>query len=76
MDLLLSKFIPKTTLGTLNCLSVSQFLEVNGLGFMFVLVLQDKLIYTQEAIMDLFLEIKKLKENKVYLNQIKKIKYF
>ena len=76
METLLSKFIHKITQEILSFLSVSQFSEVNGLGFMFGLVLQGKLICMQEVIMDLFLEIRKLKENKVHLHLTKQIMYF
>jgi len=76
MEILLSKYMPKIKLEILNCLSVFQFLEVNGFGFMFVLVLQDKLICMQEAIMDMSSEVKKLKGSKVHFHQTKQIKYF
>jgi len=76
MVILLSNYLPKIKLEILNRLSVYLFLEVNGFGFMYVLVLQDKLICMQEAIMDMFLEVKKLKGNKVHLHQTKQIKYF
>ena len=74
MEILLSKFIPK--LEMLNYLLAYPFSEVSGLGFMFVLVLRGKLICTLEVTMDLFLEIRKLKENKVHLHLTKQIMYF
>ena len=74
MEILLSRFIPK--LEMLNYLLAYPFSEVSGLGFMFVLVLRGKLICTLEVIMDLFLEIKKLRENKVRRRHRKRIMYF